>query len=103
MPFTWLYSSVKHIFPILKNKFTITTICFLAYIIFIDDNDIFYITNQKNKLSELKSRNNKMKNQLSQTKNILKKIENLDYLEAYARENKFFKKDDEDIFVITYK
>ena len=98
-----LYLSVKHIFPILKNKFTITTICFLAYIIFIDDNDIFYITKQKSKLNELKIRNEKIKNQLSQTKNTLKKIEDLDNLEAYARENKFFKKDDEDIFVITYK
>lgn len=44
-----------------------------------------------------------MKKQLSETKNILNKIENLDNLEAYARENKFFKKDNEDIFVITYK
>lgn len=81
----------------------ITSIFFLTYIVFIDDNDVFYITNQKNKLSELKTRNNKMKKQLSETKNILNKIENLDNLEAYAREKKFFKKDDEEIFVITYK
>lgn len=81
----------------------ITSIFFLTYIVFIDDNDVFYITNQKNKLSELKTRNNKMKKQLSETKNILNKIENLDDLEAYAREKKFFKKDDEEIFVITYK
>ena len=94
---------MKQLLPFFKNKFIITTICFLAYIIFIDDNDIFYITKQKSKLNELKIRNEKIKNQLSQTKNTLKKIEDLDNLEAYARENKFFKKDDEDIFVITYK
>lgn len=94
---------MKHILPILKNKFVITSIFFLTYIVFIDDNDVFYIANQKNKLSELKTRNNKMKKQLSETKNILNKIENLDDLEAYAREKKFFKKDDEEIFVITYK
>jgi cell division protein DivIC len=94
---------VKQLLPFFKNKFFITTICFLAYIIFIDDNDIFYITKQKSKLNDLKIRNEKIKNQLSQTINTLKKIEDLDNLEAYARENKFFKKDDEDIFVITYK
>lgn len=94
---------MKHILPILKNKFVITSIFFLTYIVFIDDNDVFYIANQKNKLSELKTRNNKMKKQLSETKNILNKIENLDDLEAYAREKKFFKKDEEEIFVITYK
>jgi len=44
-----------------------------------------------------------MKKQLSDTRNVLENIKNLDYLEAYAREKKFFKKADEEIFVITYK
>ncbi len=75
----------------------------MTYIFFIDSHDVFFISNQKNKLKELQTRNNKMKKQLSETKNVLKKIKNLDYLEAYAREKKFFKKDEEEIFVITYK
>lgn len=94
---------MKHILPFVKNKFIITSLFFIIYIIFIDDNDIFYITNQQYKLSELKTRNNKMKKQMSETKTILNKIENLDYLEAFAREKKFFKKKEEEIFVITYK
>ena len=44
-----------------------------------------------------------MKNKLNETKSILNKIQDLDFLEAYARETKFFKRDDEEIFVITYK
>ena len=44
-----------------------------------------------------------MKQKLNETKSILNKIEDINFLEAYARENKFFKRDDEEIFVITYK
>jgi hypothetical protein len=33
----------------------------------------------------------------------LGKLKNLNYLEAYARSQKFFKKDDEEIFVITFE
>ena len=42
-----------------------------------------------------------MKAKLRQTKMDLKKISQIDNLEAYAREKKFFKRKDEDIFVIT--
>lgn len=70
---------------------------------FIDDNDIFFISNQKNKLNDLKVRHSKMKSELDKTKSQLSKIDDLDYLEAYARQTKFFKKDDEEVFVITYK
>lgn len=94
---------MKRILPFFKNKFIITSLIFVTYIVFIDSNDIFFISSQKNKLKELETRNNKMKKQLSETKNVLKKIKNLDYLEAYAREKKFFKKENEEIFVITYK
>ena len=38
---------------------------------------------------------------LETTRSELIKIEDLDYLEAYARQEKFFKRKDEDIFVIT--
>ena len=67
----------------------------------IDDNDIFYIINQKKKLNELKLQNEEMKTKLQNTKSDLNKISLLDNLEAYAREKKFFKRNDEDIFVIT--
>jgi proteasome assembly chaperone (PAC2) family protein len=94
---------VKRILPFVKNKFIITSLVFLTYIIFIDDNDIFFITNQNEKLSELEIRNEEMKKKLDETKSILNKIKDMDFLEAYARETKFFKRDNEEIFVITYK
>jgi|TARA_B110000305_G_scaffold126314_1_gene141528 hypothetical protein len=92
---------VKKLIPFLKNKFVITFSVFFIYLIFIDDNDIFYIFSQKKVLKELKIQNKEMKDNLKVTKFELKKISELDNLEAYAREKKFFKRQDEDIFVIT--
>lgn len=92
---------MKKLLPILKNKFLITFIVFSGYLIFLDDNDIFYILKQKETLNQLKEQNNIMKGKLEITRSELIKIEDLDYLEAYARQEKFFKRKDEDIFVIT--
>lgn len=92
---------MKNLLPLLKNKFFITFIVFSGYLIFLDDNDIFYILKQKETLNQLKEQNKAMKVKLEHTRSELMKIEDLDYLEAFARQEKFFKRKDEDIFVIT--
>lgn len=92
---------VKKIPAFLKNKFFLTFIVFATYLVFLDDNDIFYILKQKEKLYQLKGQNDDMKFKLQKTRLELEKIKELDYLEAYARQEKFFKRKDEDIFVIT--
>ena len=92
---------MKKLLALLKNKFFITFIVFSGYLIFLDDNDIFYILKQKETLNQLKEQNKAMKVKLEHTRSELMKIEDLDYLEAFARQEKFFKRKDEDIFVIT--
>ena len=92
---------MKKLLPLLKNKFFITFIVFSGYLIFLDDNDIFYILKQKETLNQLKEQNKAMKVKLEHTRSELMKIEDLDYLEAFARQEKLFKRKDEDIFVIT--
>ena len=49
---------MKKLLPLLKNKFFITFIFFTGYLIFLDDNDIFYILKQKETLNQLKEQNN---------------------------------------------
>jgi cell division protein FtsB len=94
---------MKKIPPFVKNKYFITTFSFLVYFLFLDDLDIITIVNQKRKLSKLEEQRDILAEQLKETKNTLKKLKNLDYLESYARSEKFFKKDDEEIFVITFE
>jgi cell division protein FtsB len=71
-----------------------------VYILFLDDNDVFSIARQQIKLSKLKAEKQDVEQKYTKTKNVLDQLNSLDALEKFAREEKLFKKDDEDIFVI---
>ncbi|MNK00461.1 hypothetical protein D3C87_182460 [compost metagenome] len=94
---------MKKYFVFFKNKYILALCIFMVYNLFLDEVDIFTIINQNKKLSELRSAQSEMSLKLKETKYILSQIKDLSYLEKLAREDKLFKKDDEDIFVITYK
>jgi hypothetical protein len=94
---------VKSIFSNLKNKYFLTLFIFFVYTLFLDDFDVFVIISQKNKLIHLREQRDEMHKQLIISKDIYKKLNHINYLESYARSNKFFKKDNEEIFVISYK
>lgn len=85
----------------LKNKYILTSIIFAVYFLFLDDWDIFTLVRQKRKLAEIEQQDEQMHQQLKDTKKTLRKLHRLDELEAYARSEKFFKRDDEEIFVVT--
>jgi cell division protein FtsB len=87
----------------IKNKYGLTIFIFLIYVLFLDDLDIFSIISQKQKLNKLEIQRDEMKNQLTSNRSTLRKLNKINYLEAYARSEKFFKKENEEIFIITYK
>ncbi len=94
---------MKKYLLVFKNKYILAITIFMVYNLFLDEVDIFTIVNQNKKLSTLRSTQSEMKLKLKETKYVLSQIKDLSYLEKLAREDKMFKKDDEDIFVITYK
>jgi cell division protein DivIC len=94
---------MKKLPAFVKNKYFITSFAFLVYFLFLDDLDIITIINQKRKLYKLEEQRDFLASELTETKNTLRKLKSLNYLEAYARSQKFFKKDDEEIFVISFE
>lgn len=86
-----------------KNKYFVTLSIFLGYTLFLDDYNIFTIISQRNKLVNLETQRDEMRQKLNDTKNTFLKLNKLNYLESYARSEKFFKKDNEEIFVISYE
>lgn len=92
----------KYLLPF-KNKYIAAITLFLIYNLFLDDVDVFDIMNYNRKLSKLRSQQSEMALKLQETKYTLKQIKDPSYLEKLAREEKLFKKDNEDIFIITYK
>ncbi len=93
---------MKKYMYLLKNKFIFTSCLFFVYILFLDDVDIFTIINQNNKLSKLEIAKQEVSGRLKNLRFTLKKLHYVSELENYARENKLFKKDDEEIFIISY-
>lgn len=87
----------------LKNKYAIAIGIFAIYTLFLDDVDIFTIIRQNSKLSSLEKQKSITSEQLKSTKETIKKLDSSAGLERYAREKKLFKKEDEDIFVISYE
>ena len=62
------------------------------YALFLDENDIFTIISQSNKLSSLKAETNEMNQNLKETQRILNRLKYSAEVEKYAREKKLFKK-----------
>ncbi len=85
----------------MKNKYIIASALFCLYALFLDDYDIFTLITQKNRLTAIENKKKEVDQNLYQTKETLSKLERMENVEHYARSVKFFKKDDEEIFVIT--
>jgi hypothetical protein len=69
--------------------------------LFLDDVDIFTIINQKRKYYRLLEAKADVSQKLSQVRSHLNQLKYTSELESYARENKLFKKENEDIFIIS--
>lgn len=95
----WKITMLKFI----KNKFLVTIVVFAVYALFLDDWDIFHLIKQNRKLTELTNQKIETKKKLTLAKASLAKLKTPAGIEAFAREEKFFKKNDEDIFVISYE
>jgi cell division protein FtsB len=78
-------------------------VIFFFYTLFLDDVDIFTIIRQEIKLSKLEQEKEEILSKYEKTKSTLDNLDDLNSLEKYAREEKMFKRDDEDIFVIVEK
>jgi len=87
----------------IKNKFLVTIVVFCIYALFLDDWDIFHLIKQNQKLTELTNQKMETKEKLVVAKASLAKLKTPSGIETFAREEKFFKKNDEDIFVISYE
>lgn len=89
--------------PYLKNKFILAIIVFFVYSLFLDENDIFTMVNQSSQLKELEKDTAEIQAELNKTLSTLEKLKYRSEVERFARENKYFKKDNEDVFVIFYE
>lgn len=89
------------LFSILKNKYTLTFIGLITWIVFFDKNDVFSQLELTKKLTLLESEKNYFVTEIQKNKQDLLELKtNPKNLEKFARERYLMKKDNEDLFVI---
>ncbi len=94
---------LKKLFPYLKNKYVLTILAFLIWMMFFDMNDVFIQFSQRSKLRAMQQDKLYFKEEIEKNQKIMDDLmNNPETLEKFAREKYLMKKDDEDVYVITY-
>jgi long-subunit acyl-CoA synthetase (AMP-forming) len=68
--------------------------------LFLDDVDVFTIVRQRIKYNKLVNEKELVYEKYTKTKTVLDQLNSIEAIEKFAREEKMFKRDDEDIFII---
>ncbi len=92
---------LKIVVPLLRNKYVLTTLIFLVWLVFFDQNNFVDRISLSNRNRELKRQKEFLQ------KEIKENIENMEELrsspeklEKFAREQYMMKRADEDLFII---
>lgn len=92
---------MKKIFNIIRNKYLLTIIGLVVWIVFFDKNDLKTQLELRNDVKKLQEERNYYAAEIKQiTSDISELNTNPETLEKFAREKYLMKKDNEDVFVI---
>jgi len=87
----------------IKNRYIITSLVLLLYIVLLHDTDVFSLQKRKEKVANLEKEIVHRKLEIEDLKEDLQALENIESLEKFARERYYFKKATEDLFVLSDK
>ncbi|WP_018611398.1 FtsB family cell division protein [Segetibacter koreensis] len=89
------------LFKILKNKYAVSLIVFIVWILFFDRNDLFTQWDRKQELQKLETSTSFYEKEIANTKKDLMDLNNKPaILEKFAREKFYLKRANEDLFLI---
>ena len=94
---------MKRYLLIFRNKFVLATTIFFVYALFLDDVDVFMIFSKQRRLSQLEQQKIELADKLSEIEDMQRVLDNAYSLEKFAREERFFHKADEEVFVIDWE
>jgi cell division protein DivIC len=87
--------------PIIRNKYLLSLIAFVVWMLFFDKNDMFTQMQRKRELNALQESKAFYTEEIAKEKKVSEELRsNPAAIEKYARENYLMKRDNEDIFII---
>lgn len=92
---------LKKILKVVKNKYLVTSLALLVWLLFFDKNDILSQVELTQKLNSLQEEKNYYAREIERSKKDMMELKtNPKNLEKFAREKYLMKRPNEDIFVI---
>ena len=89
------------VLKIMRNKYTVVTVFFLVWVLFVDTNKLFVWINDLNTVSTQERQKEHYRQAIKQTDEKLNELtSNKDSLEKFAREQYLFHQKDEEIFLV---
>ncbi len=75
----------------------------VLYILILHETDIFTLVKRNERVTELEKEIERKEDGVEELKIAIGELEDLRTLEKYAREEHFFKKEDEDLFIFSFE
>jgi cell division protein FtsB len=83
-------------------KYLIISISFLIWMTFLDTNSLLIHAELNREIKKLKKKRDALNKEILDDKSLIEKLNDIDSLEHYAREEYNLKKENEDIFIIEF-
>ena len=90
-------------FKIFTNIYILSTTLFLFWMLFMDTNSFMFHEQLNSEINQLIEQKKKLELEINIDKKLIKDLQNIDNYEAFARENFYMKKENEEIYIIEYK
>ena len=84
-------------------KYLLILLAFMVWMTFLDTNSLLIHAELNREIKKLKNKRNALSEEILKDKSLIKKLDNLDSLEHFAREEYNLKKENEDIFIIEFQ
>ena len=92
---------IRHIPPILLNKYLLTLAGFFVWMFFFDKNDVFTQLERRKNLAEIEQSKEYYTQKITESKKFTRDIQtNATAIEKFAREKYLMKRDNEDLFLV---
>lgn len=94
-------AQIIRLLPYLKNKYLLTGLFFVVWVVFFDRNDLFSQYSYRQQLKKLENDKTYYLKEIEANKLVMDELmSDPEHLEKYARERYLMKKENEDIFLI---
>ena len=84
-------------------KYLIISVSFLIWMTFLDTNSLLIHAELNREIKKLKKKRDALNKEIFDDKSLIEKLNDIDSLEHYAREEYNLKKENEDIFIIEFQ